>query len=426
MTRSLVSLAGLYYQIDDPVDPSTAAAYTGPSHPQSSSLRPDQLLSALSASFPGHRVRIEQSKQIEPNAYAPFSHQIDSNIFRASWFEPWPEETSDQPWLWSETLRQKAPIGPAKDSWKDRPRQAIPELLRGEGIDPLVRAQIFVAACLAEGFSARIVLLSQNGQAWDQFGAEVFVPSLNHWIFVDPELNARYVLDGNYLSAADIQATWSNCKLRAGIEGIRPRASLDSLKAASVRKLTDIKVVPIGPAGADDRHRRLEQSPTGLLLENFEYVVFTARNNYLTQEYPPGHPVDLGRYGLLADRSTPLFPPICTTLNPRSTESLYPKIGGSRIDVCRLIPFRSERTCSLNLSTYTPNFSHFQTSVDGGPWQDVVGSQIEWTLRPTQNVNEIRETFSFEARSVNHSGLIGPPTRLRIMVEPLRNRLSQL
>jgi hypothetical protein len=267
------------------------------------------------------------------------------------------------------------------------------------------------------------VLLSQNGQAWDQFGAEVFVPSLNHWIFVDPELNIRYERDGNYLSAADLQATWTNIKQRVGIEGTRPRANLDFLRSMSVPRLTDIKVAPVGPAGADDRQHRLAGSPTGLLLENFEYIVFPARNNYVTQEYPPGHPVDTQRYGLLADRATPSSPAVCATLARSSPESLYPVIGGSRIDVCQWIPFRAERTFSLKLSTYTPNFSHFQTSIDGGPWQDTVGSQIEWRLRPTQSINDVRETFTFEARSVNRSGLIGPPARLRILVEPLRGRL---
>lgn len=425
VARALVALAGFYYQFDDPIDPA-AIASTGPSDSPVPTLRPDQLLSALSASFPGHRVRIEQTNQIEPQSYAPFAHQVDSNLFRSSWPQPMPEATSDQPWLWSEILRQKSPIGPPQDVWRDRPLRALPALLRGEGIDALARAQIFVASCLADGFSARIVFLSQDGQSWDQVGAEVFVPSLQRWVFVDPELNVRYELDGNHLSAADLQASWANIKQRVGINGPLPPSSLNSFQSLSIPKLTGIEILPVGPAGADDRQRRLASSPTSLLLENFEYVVFPARNNHLTLEYPPGHPVNLQRYGLLADHQTPASPAICANLLKRSPEALYPTIGGSRVDVCRLIPFRAERTFSLSLSTYTPNFSHFQTSLDGGPWQDAVGSQIEWTLRPTENVAEIRETFTFEARSVNRSGLIGPPARLRIMVEPLRDRLSRL
>jgi hypothetical protein len=423
--RVAINTAHLYYTLHDPA-PESLATSTGPNSEPNLVLRPDQLLSALSAMFPKQRVRIEYARQTDVASIADFKHQGESTLFRQHWPGPLPQGAHQQPWLWANTLRESIPSGSYREEWFDSPIDYLRETAGRAGIDPTLRARLFVAACLSEGITGRVVQLSGQGKSWDRTMAEIFLPDRDQWVLVDPELNLLFERQGVLLSAANLQSAWMNLKQRLGWKGIVSPTELARVQPAQVRAMVDVQLKPIGQAGHEQRSAALAQSPTGLLIEDFEYVVFPARNNFITHRYPPIHPADTTRLGLWADPSSPRRPIVCPELDVRYYHELYPSIGGTRIDIERVVPFLDQRTLSVRLSTYTPNFDHFQVRSHRGAWTDIVGTQVEWSLDRPLRPSTGMPVHEFEARSVNRSGVVGPAARVRIVVEPIPDRIGRL
>jgi hypothetical protein len=423
--RLAAGVVAVYYQILDPV-PSSASAPTGPLAGNRKKLSPDGLLSALSSSFPNSQIRVENSPPMVPDSPLLFAHQPTSSLFQDAWQGSRPVGTHEEPWRWSEAIGGLAPKETINGPINHHPIVALKEAQRGRPLHQRERAQLFVAACLAEGHSARLIELSGDGQVWTRVASEVFDPSAGRWFLVDPELNGFFEQRGERLSASDLQAAWNAWKREVGLAGAVPREKLSLLQQGQAFARTGIRFVPIGPARQVERDRLLSASPTGLLLEHFEYVAIPARNNFATQDYPPGHPVDTARFGIVQDPDTPRRPTVCPYLDVHSVRALYPTIGGSRIDVLDAEVDVRQPRLRLSFATYTPNFDHFQVRVGAAPWQDIQGDLFTWTLNEPALSRSNRREFSIQVRSVNRSGIIGPLSQMRLSVEPLRFRSSQL
>jgi len=66
---------------------------------------------------------------------------------------------------------------------------------------------VFVAACESLGMSARCVVFAEDiNSGIGHFVAEVWVPELDKWVLVDPNLDAMFLRDGTPLSAREVQA----------------------------------------------------------------------------------------------------------------------------------------------------------------------------------------------------------------------------
>lgn len=66
---------------------------------------------------------------------------------------------------------------------------------------------VFVAACEALGLSARCVVFAEDlNSGIGHFVAEVWVPELDKWVLVDPNLDAVFLRGGMPLSAREVQA----------------------------------------------------------------------------------------------------------------------------------------------------------------------------------------------------------------------------
>lgn len=68
--------------------------------------------------------------------------------------------------------------------------------------------------------------------------------------------------------------------------------------------------------------------------------------------------------------------------------------------------FAARPDFELTLRNSTPWFSHYQVSIDNGPWVRVKGSSFRWSLKDGDNVIRVR--------SVNAAGIVGPETFARI------------
>jgi len=68
-------------------------------------------------------------------------------------------------------------------------------------------AVVFVAACAAVGISARTVVLADDANGVDgHFAAEVWLPDLQRWIFVDPTSDAIFFKDGLPMSVSAVRS----------------------------------------------------------------------------------------------------------------------------------------------------------------------------------------------------------------------------
>jgi hypothetical protein len=87
-------------------------------------------------------------------------------------------------------------------------------------------AVVFVAACAAVGISARPVVLADDANGVDgHFAAEVWLPDLQRWVFVDPNNDAMFFKDGQPMSVSAIRSAGVDI---AGLVAWGPGHSLQS------------------------------------------------------------------------------------------------------------------------------------------------------------------------------------------------------
>lgn len=87
-------------------------------------------------------------------------------------------------------------------------------------------AVVFVSACASVGISARPVVLADDANGVDgHFAAEVWLPDLQRWIYVDPNHDAIFFKDGQPMSVSEIRSAGVNL---AGLVAWGPGHNLQS------------------------------------------------------------------------------------------------------------------------------------------------------------------------------------------------------
>lgn len=98
-----------------------------------------------------------------------------------------------------------------------------------------------------------------------------------------------------------------------------------------------------------------------------------------------------------------------------SRESLYFPVGRTEI---RVVSTAGESAIRLRLGTWTPNFSHFETRTNTGPWIKQPSDRVDLALFPG--------TQRLEVRSVNLAGLSGETATLAISVTTRDNAAGEV
>jgi hypothetical protein len=267
-------------------------------------------------------------------------------------------------------------------------------------------AVIYGALCIARGYTSRVLGLSTDGTAFDHAVCEVYAPEFHKWILVDPDFNIAYRRGGEWLNALELQEVWQSLKAQEA-----PGSSLSTIheqlrkKKDGIPNATSVELVILGTAGAPLRATNLFQSScTGMNLEFFEYIAYPVRNDYLSHDYPFGHPARWKQYVLRTAPTGP-WPAVCPdAYEPQGSDTLYWPVGRSW-----LIPDEAATTgdaSTWNLFTATPNFTHFEVRRDKGDWNRVDGHTLSWPLKTGAN--------DLEVRSVNLGGLRGETTHVTV------------
>lgn len=264
----------------------------------------------------------------------------------------------------------------------------------------------YIALAAAQGWTARLLGLSEYGTAWDHAVVEVADPLTGRWRLIDPDFNVGYRRAGQWLDAREIQEAWFRVKKHFGdIDAQALRKGIEASRE-DVKRIADVEVVPFGPAGEDLRVSNMRPRVTGMNLEFFEYVVYSARDDYVGRNYPKGHPRRSRQFVLSrgAERATPEICPEAVVIH--DSRRLYFTVGATRIGMEKP---RGDGMVDCRFTTFTPRFLRFEVSLDGSAWKESPTSgAYRWGLRPGEQ--------TLAARSISQTGLVGPEARLRIVI----------
>ncbi len=255
-------------------------------------------------------------------------------------------------------------------------------------------------ALITRGYTARLLGMSRDGSRLGHAATEVYLPQHGQWVLIDCDFNVAYRRAGQWLGALDLQQAWSELKQQLGVDArLPPDAVLDSVKRHKGRcgELSGVEVVALGAAGESLRERNMRGgSVTGMNLEFGQYLYYAHRNDYLGSHYPPGHPAAVKQFFLAAPPGKiipPLIPEAEQLLADQKPSINWP-VGRTEV-ACTELPDGGTR---LTLSTWAPNFSHFESRVATGPWEAIAGNQFDVPAKS-------RERRSF--RAVNTANLAG-------------------
>lgn len=395
------------YSIYDPAG-NAPHALTGPTPDGNTiwSTTDQQLADQLAKWFPDRSFVVRSSGQWQPQPVA-FRHEPydspASRAFRNGSRDIW--ETATDLFDLSDNLRELTTHGEVRnDAPVDAPAAYLREARCGRPLSCRYFAITFVALCSQRGYSARMLGLSRNGTRWDHAVTEVYAPEFGKWILIDPDFNVGYRRHGIWQNAHELHQAWKRFQAAVG-NNIAAWAKGKSLqqRRRETANLAEVEIVPFSPAGDSLRSTNLAITPTGMNLGLYNYVVYAARNDYLTNHYPPAHPAASAQFLLRDDADQ--IPAVCPEASLAAVEDVYWPVGRSRALLTNRIQAPIP-TIECTFQTYTPNFTAFEISLDEGQWRRTPSNHYIWKLTTDSN--------RLAVRSVNAAGLRGEPTIISI------------
>lgn len=380
----------------------------------------------LREQIPQASIRIEQQNNMSlPAGNIPFAHEpvtsAPSRAFAAKATElltdpadVCPRTLSPQadPFLLCERIRALTKHGQFVTELKQvQPRGCLEAALAGKKMSCRYFSLLHLATCVQKGYTARMVGLSQFGDHWDHAVVEVYLPQLGKWVLIDPDYNLAYQSEGIWCNALELQRAWR--ALRDQVGDSRDMPSVHQTLSENKQQIdawTSIRAVPLSDVAAEFRRTNMaEISCTGRNLEFFQYVVYDTKNDFLTHNYPKGHPrsntqIVLGSEGELA------VPALCPEAYAVfDVNEVYWPVGRSRIDFVETDIDPKSPSIACRLQTWMPNFAFFEVRHDAEQWQIVTSDHFDWKIHEGTNVLEVR--------AVNRPGLRGETAFVRLNVD---------
>ncbi|WP_198138270.1 transglutaminase-like domain-containing protein [Pelobacter propionicus] len=241
-----------------------------------------------------------------------------------------------------------------------------------------VYAMTFIQVASALGHQARLVSLTKDGyESSDMHAiAEVWSNRYVKWVAVDPDFNIWYERDAMPLSVLEIH-----------------NAVMD--------RTTDRITIVKGRRRADAEFER--RIP--ILFNYYRCFNVDMRNDWLSNRYFPGHPRRSDVATLFWDDRR--LPPVLTLMTKiNHPHALYWDINKTHVSFVR--SNKSTRTIPIYMDTVTPNYSHFEITVDDAFRISEKSARFNWKLHKGRN--------SLTVCSVNSFGHRGVPVKVTVDV----------
>jgi hypothetical protein len=239
-----------------------------------------------------------------------------------------------------------------------------------------IAARTMVQAAAAVGWPARVITASTDGYTWEHAVAELWSNQFNKWVMFDPDFNIVFEADGVPLSSYELT--------HKGLE-LRRQHRLTERRFAPLKK---------GLAPQD-------------VMQLFDYVHVDMRTDWCSRGLRRGSPAggDRATWWTAQPHLAPFLPSSRNVNDPATFDWRLNAISARVTAVAQ----PAGQLTLIQLSTYSPTFSHFDYRTEGGAWQQSPDGRIELTGRNGLNV--------IEARVVTRIGSRGPSERINVRVE---------
>lgn len=242
-----------------------------------------------------------------------------------------------------------------------------------------VYSMTFIQVAASLGYQARLVSLTKDGyESSDMHAvAEVWSNFYGKWITVDTDFNIWYTQNGIPLSVLEIH----NAFLANETNTIRVEKGITRSPPDFEKRITS-------------------------LYSYYRYFYVDMRNDWLTNRYFPGHPARSDQTTLFwSDKRLP--PVLSLKTKVTNKDDLYWDINRTYINFGN--QSIQEKKIEVYPCTVTPNFSHFEVSLDNDCQKNLTSSSFFWQLRLGVNTISIR--------SVNSDGVKGIESRFVVAIE---------
>jgi hypothetical protein len=283
----------------------------------------------------------------------------------------------------------------------------IDRIERGATLTCYYYSVLMVQALAALGRPARLVAGGIDQRDWHA-SVEAFDHQARKWVLADPDFDLLYERDGELLNAWDLHDTfmagraefrrWLHARGEEETVPLRVRWFNENQNA-----LGGIRLLR-GNVQAARIDQRLGQSEGGLLLGGYWTYAVAMRNDYLSVEYPMGHPratrelafADLGARWMRAydgdftNRPGDLYFSVNSVQLAFTAETSPPAIR-------------------VHFDTYTPGFAAFRVQMGDAPPARTTERSILWT--PGEDGGRLR------VWPVNQRGLVGAVAEVEVAFE---------
>ncbi|MCK6570728.1 transglutaminase-like domain-containing protein [Myxococcota bacterium] len=283
----------------------------------------------------------------------------------------------------------------------------IDRIERGATLTCYYYSVLMVQALAALGRPARLVAGGIDQRDWHA-SVEAYDHQARRWVLADPDFDLLYERDGELLNAWDLHDTFMAGRARfrrwlhaRGEEETVPlRVQWFNENPDALGGITLLR----GIVQAARIDQRLGQSEGGLLLGGYWTYSVAMRNDYLSVEYPMGHP-RATRELAFADLGARWMRAYDGDFTNRPGD-LYFSVNGVQL------AFTEESSppgIRVHFDTHTPGFAAFRVQMGDAPPAQTTARSIVWT--PGEEGGRLR------VWPVNRRGLVGAVAEVEVVLE---------
>lgn len=245
---------------------------------------------------------------------------------------------------------------------------------------------LLIQTLAAMGHVARMVASGYDAVA-QHASVEIWSNELCKWILFDPDFDLSFEQDGMVLSAFEVHTVAATLESQyrrwlfsvGGTESSHPLRGFVQTHGELLGGITVVR----GTARSERIERKLARSPTRLNLELYRSFSIAMRNDYLSVDYPPGHPVRSKE--LAIQNACARWLEAYDGLLTNQIEDLYWTLNVARLGFVG----EAKGGIRVTLGTLMPGFKGFRIQVNGRSAKESTESSFTWQPESGEQTLEV-------------------------------------